>query len=171
MICNNILEAMGNTPIIRLNHIADPDGAEILVKFEGLNVGGSIKTRTAFNMIEDAKAGKFDLILTKEVSRFARNTVDTLHYTRDLKRIGVGVMFMNSFSFANTENTLETLHTQDFVEWQQLCEEEKENTCFRCWRSGCSCGCCCTCYSRFQRVHPQRKVQRRSCSLRGRQAA
>ncbi len=55
MICNNILEAMGNTPIIRLNHIADPDGAEILVKFEGLNVGGSIKTRTAFNMIKRAE--------------------------------------------------------------------------------------------------------------------
>ncbi len=51
MICNNILEAMGNTPIIRLSHMADPDGAEILVKFEGLNVGGSIKTRTAYNMI------------------------------------------------------------------------------------------------------------------------
>ena len=59
MICNNILEFMGNTPIIRLNKIAPKDGAEILVKFEGLNVGGSIKTRTALNMIEDAeKKGK-----------------------------------------------------------------------------------------------------------------
>ncbi len=55
MICNNILEAMGNTPIIRLSHIAPEDGAEILVKFEGLNVGGSIKTRTAYNMIRDAE--------------------------------------------------------------------------------------------------------------------
>ena len=55
MICNNILEALGNTPVIRLSHMGDPDGAEILVKFEGLNVGGSIKTRTAFNMIEDAE--------------------------------------------------------------------------------------------------------------------
>ena len=55
MICNNILEAMGNTPIIRLNHLAPEDGAEILVKFEGLNVGGSIKTRTAFNMIKRAE--------------------------------------------------------------------------------------------------------------------
>jgi cysteine synthase A len=55
MICNNILEALGNTPVIRLSHMCDPDGAEILVKFEGLNVGGSIKTRTAFNMIEDAE--------------------------------------------------------------------------------------------------------------------
>ncbi len=55
MIYNNILEAMGNTPIIRLTHMGDPDGAQILVKFEGLNVGGSIKTRTAYNMIRDAE--------------------------------------------------------------------------------------------------------------------
>ena len=51
MIHNNILEAIGSTPIIRLNRMSDPDGAEILVKFEGLNVGGSIKTRTAYNML------------------------------------------------------------------------------------------------------------------------
>ena len=58
MVFNNILEAMGNTPIIRLSHLSPSDGAEILVKFEGLNVGGSIKTRTAYNMILEAeKAG------------------------------------------------------------------------------------------------------------------
>ena len=63
MICNNILEAMGNTPIIRLSHMVDDDSADILVKFEGLNVGGSIKTRTAYNMICEAeKQGK----LTKD---------------------------------------------------------------------------------------------------------
>ena len=55
MICNNILEAIGNTPIIRLNKMTDENSAEILVKFEGLNVGGSIKTRTAYNMICDAE--------------------------------------------------------------------------------------------------------------------
>ncbi|MBR4029796.1 MAG: pyridoxal-phosphate dependent enzyme, partial [Clostridia bacterium] len=55
MICNNILDAMGNTPLIRLNHMTDEDSAEILVKFEGLNVGGSIKTRTAYNMILEAE--------------------------------------------------------------------------------------------------------------------
>ncbi len=55
MIYNDILEAMGNTPLIRLRNLADGDSAEILVKFEGLNVGGSIKTRTAFNMICDAE--------------------------------------------------------------------------------------------------------------------
>ncbi|MBQ8944117.1 MAG: cysteine synthase family protein, partial [Clostridia bacterium] len=55
MVYNNLLEAMGNTPIVRLNRMADPDGAEILVKFEGLNIGGSIKTRTACNMIKDAE--------------------------------------------------------------------------------------------------------------------
>lgn len=55
MICNTILDAIGNTPIIKLNRMVDADSAEILVKFEGLNVGGSIKTRTAYNMILDAE--------------------------------------------------------------------------------------------------------------------
>ncbi len=56
MICNTILDAMGNTPIIRLRHMTGPDDAEILVKFEGLNVGGSIKTRTAYHMISVAES-------------------------------------------------------------------------------------------------------------------
>ncbi len=56
MIFNNILEAMGNTPMIKLQHLPTGDCADILVKFEGLNVGGSIKTRTAYNMILDAEA-------------------------------------------------------------------------------------------------------------------
>ena len=71
MICNSILDAMGNTPLIRLNHIAEPDSAEILVKFEGLNVGGSIKTRTAFNMIREAeKEGRIgpDTIIVEPTS-------------------------------------------------------------------------------------------------------
>lgn len=55
MIYNNILEAMGNTPLIRLNCMTGENDAEILVKFEGMNVGGSVKTRTAFNMIKDAE--------------------------------------------------------------------------------------------------------------------
>ena len=55
MICNSILDAMGNTPIIRLRNMTGENDAEILVKFEGLNVGGSIKTRTAFNMIRVAE--------------------------------------------------------------------------------------------------------------------
>ncbi len=55
MVCDTILDAMGNTPIIKLRHMTEPDSAEILVKFEGLNVGGSIKTRTAYNMILDAE--------------------------------------------------------------------------------------------------------------------
>lgn len=55
MICDNILQAVGNTPLVRLNRMTDSDSAQILVKFEGLNVGGSIKTRTALNMILDAE--------------------------------------------------------------------------------------------------------------------
>ena len=58
MVYQNILEAVGNTPMIRLSRMAEPDSADIFVKYEGLNVGGSIKTRTALNMINQAeKAG------------------------------------------------------------------------------------------------------------------
>ena len=61
MICQNILEAVGNTPIVRLNRMPEKDSAEILVKVESLNVGGAIKTRTALNMIEQAeKEGLID---------------------------------------------------------------------------------------------------------------
>lgn len=55
MIRNNILEAIGQTPVIRLNKLPKPGSAEVLVKMEGLNVGGSIKTRTAYNMIRQAE--------------------------------------------------------------------------------------------------------------------
>ncbi|MBQ6928561.1 MAG: cysteine synthase A [Oscillospiraceae bacterium] len=55
MICNNILEAMGHTPLVRLNRLPEPGSADILVKVEALNVGGSIKSRTALNMIEEAE--------------------------------------------------------------------------------------------------------------------
>ena len=55
MIYNNILEAIGHTPIVQLNHMVPEDSARVLVKYEGLNVGGSIKTRVAYNMIKDAE--------------------------------------------------------------------------------------------------------------------
>lgn len=55
MIYNNVLEAVGHTPMFRLNRINNPENAQILVKYEGLNIGGSIKTRTALNMIETAE--------------------------------------------------------------------------------------------------------------------
>ncbi|WP_395013936.1 cysteine synthase A [Robinsoniella peoriensis] len=59
MIYNNVLEAIGHTPMVRLNRLSQPDSAEILVKYEGVNVGGSVKTRTAYNMIAEAeKKGK-----------------------------------------------------------------------------------------------------------------
>ena len=51
MIYNNVLEAVGHTPMIRLNRMTDENSAQVLVKFEGLNVGGSIKTRTALYII------------------------------------------------------------------------------------------------------------------------
>jgi cysteine synthase A len=55
MVYDNILEAIGNTPVIRLNRMPEDGSAQVLVKMEALNVGGSIKTRTAMNMIEQAE--------------------------------------------------------------------------------------------------------------------
>ena len=61
---------------------------------EGIT-GTSTRKRTQFNrMIDDAYKGKFRLIITKEVSRFSRNILDTISYTRQLKSIGVAVLFM-----------------------------------------------------------------------------
>ena len=75
---------------------------------EGIT-GTSIKKRKNFmRMIEDAKAGRFDLIVTREVSRFARNTVDTLQQTRELKKIGVEVFFTedNIWTFKDEDGEL-----------------------------------------------------------------
>lgn len=55
MVYNNVLEALGHTPLIRLNRIPDAQCAEVLVKYEAVNIGGSIKTRTAYNMIREAE--------------------------------------------------------------------------------------------------------------------
>ncbi|MDD6188186.1 MAG: cysteine synthase A [Clostridiales bacterium] len=56
MIYSNVLEAIGNTPVIKLSRIVPAGCAQVLVKYEGVNIGGSIKTRTAYNMIIDAEA-------------------------------------------------------------------------------------------------------------------
>ena len=61
---------------------------------EGIS-GTNTKKRKEFNrMIACAKNGNFDLIITKEISRFARNTLDSIYYTRDLKKNGVAVIFI-----------------------------------------------------------------------------
>ena len=71
MIYHDVLEAVGNTPLIRLNRLTDPEDAEILVKFEAVNIGGSVKTRTALNMILEAeKEGRIhpDTIIVEPTS-------------------------------------------------------------------------------------------------------
>ena len=71
MIYQNILDAMGHTPMVQLNHMAPEGAARILVKYEGLNVGGSIKTRVAYNMVMDAvRSGKItkDTIIVEPTS-------------------------------------------------------------------------------------------------------
>lgn len=104
---------------------------------EGIS-GTSIKKRTAFNrMIADAHAGKFQLILTKEISRFSRNIVDTLTYTRELKAIGVAVEFMTDhintmkgsdemcLAFLATTAQEESRKTSNRVVWGQTRQMEK----------------------------------------------
>ncbi len=62
---------------------------------EGIS-GTNTKKRKEFNrMVACARNGDFDLIITKEISRFARNTLDSIYYTRDLKKHGIGVIFLN----------------------------------------------------------------------------
>lgn len=71
MIYNNILDAMGRTPLVRLSHISEPGAAEILVKFEGINIGGSVKTRTAYQMLlaaEERGEVKSDSIIVEPTS-------------------------------------------------------------------------------------------------------
>lgn len=71
MVYQNVLDVVGNTPMIELRRMSNPEHARVLVKYEGLNVGGSIKTRTALNMIESGeKAGRIhkDTIIVEPTS-------------------------------------------------------------------------------------------------------
>ena len=71
MVYQNILDAMGHTPMVQLNRIVPEGAARVLVKYEGLNVGGSIKTRVAYNMVMEAvRAGKItkDTIIVEPTS-------------------------------------------------------------------------------------------------------
>ena len=62
---------------------------------EGLSAATTRKRENFHRMVEDGRAGLFDLIITKEITRFARNTLDSIQYTRELLNAGVGVFFQN----------------------------------------------------------------------------
>lgn len=90
---------------------------------EGLS-GTSTKKRKAFNhMIACAKNGELDLILTKEISRFARNTLDSIYYTRELKKHGVGVLFLN-----DNINTLDSDAELRLAIMSSIAQEESRKT-------------------------------------------
>ncbi len=90
---------------------------------EGIS-GTNTKKRKEFNrMIECAKNGDFDLIITKEISRFARNTLDSIFYTRDLKKHGVGVIFLN-----DNINTLESDAELRLAIMSSIAQEESRKT-------------------------------------------
>ena len=89
------INALGNQIQYYDNILAEHPDWELYDRYidEGIT-GTSVRKRKNFmRMLEDAEKGCFDLIITREVSRFARNTVDTLQETRKLKRIGVEVYF------------------------------------------------------------------------------
>ncbi len=86
--------------------------------------GTNTKRRKEFNrMIACAKNGDFELILTKEISRFARNTLDSIYYTRDLKKYGVGVIFLN-----DNINTLDKDAELRLAIMSSIAQEESRKT-------------------------------------------
>ena len=95
---------------------------------EGIS-GTSIKKRDSFlKMIEDAKDGKFDLIVTKEISRFSRNTLDSIRYTRELLTYGVAVLFVNdniNTVFSDSELRLTIMASMAQDEIRRLSERVK----------------------------------------------
>ena len=94
---------------------------------EGIS-GTNTKKRKAFNkMITDARDHKFDMIITKEISRFARNVLDSIGYTRELKSIGIGVYFMN-----DNINTLDPDAELRLTIMSSIAQEESRKTSERC---------------------------------------
>lgn len=90
---------------------------------EGIT-GTSTAKRHAFNrMIADAQSQRFDLIITKEISRFARNTLDSIYYTRKLKELGIGVIFMN-----DNINTLDADAELRLTIMSSIAQEESRKT-------------------------------------------
>ncbi|MCL2257995.1 MAG: recombinase family protein [Candidatus Bathyarchaeota archaeon] len=90
---------------------------------EGIS-GTSVEKRVGFKkMIADAENKKFDLLLTKEISRFARNTLDSIFYTRKLKDLGVGVFFMN-----DNINTLDADAELRLTMMSSIAQEESRKT-------------------------------------------
>lgn len=86
--------------------------------------GTNTKKRVAFNqMIEDAKNGRFDLIITKEISRFARNILDSIGYTRELRTLGIGVIFLN-----DSINTLDSDAEMRLAFLSTMAQEESRKT-------------------------------------------
>ena len=90
---------------------------------EGLS-GTTTRKRKSFNrMISCARNGELDLIITKEISRFARNTLDSISYTRELKQLGVGVIFLN-----DNINTLDGDSELRLAIMSSIAQEESRRT-------------------------------------------
>lgn len=128
--CDKLNNSLANQINYYKNLILSTKGYEFVkVYFDKGISGTATKGREAFNeMIKDAKAGKIDLILTKSISRFARNTVDLLNTVRELKSIGVEVKFekenISSMS-ADGELMLSVLASFSQSESESISQNEK----------------------------------------------
>ena len=90
---------------------------------EGISGTGTKKRKEFNKMIQAAKSGEIDLIITKEISRFARNTLDSIYFTRELKKYGVGVIFMN-----DGINTLDSDSELRLAIMSSIAQEESRKT-------------------------------------------
>lgn len=107
-------EYIGRNPLWELGEVYVDEGI----------TGTSTRKRAAFNrMIADAQTHRFDLIITKEISRFARNTLDSIFYTRKLKALGIGVIFMN-----DNINTLDPDAELRLTIMSSIAQEESRKT-------------------------------------------
>ena len=91
------LNSLENQVMYFENYIKGQDNWTFVAGYvdEGISGTGVNKRDNFLKMINDAKTGKFNLILTKEISRFSRNTVDSIKYTQELLANNVGVFFLN----------------------------------------------------------------------------
>ena len=105
MLYENILGAIGHTPLIRLQKIADPKAADIYVKYEGLNVGGSIKTRNAYNMLMAAR--KTGLLNKDSIIVEATSGNQGIGLALVGAVIGLAVHFVRGQKVAQVEDELE----------------------------------------------------------------
>jgi hypothetical protein len=121
---------------------------------EGISGTTALRRESFLRMIADARGGKFDFILTKEISRFSRSTLDSIRYTQELLEAGVGVLFQN-----DNINTLDADSEFRLVVMAGVAQDEvrKLSERLKCWATtGCGATARRTAASRWSRSRRRR---------------